>query len=84
MSPKVVSEQLRHASTAFTLDTYAHVLPHMQDEAEDLTDQVAGYRFSFEFDKKRKCDHESSHLAFFRSSANWGINKKTASIVVDH
>ena len=22
-----------HASTAFTLDTYAHVLPHMQDEA---------------------------------------------------
>jgi integrase len=31
--PKVVSEQLGHASTAFTLDTYAHVLPHMQDEA---------------------------------------------------
>ena len=26
------SEQLGHASTAFTLDTYAHVLPHMQDE----------------------------------------------------
>ncbi len=33
MSPKVVSEQLGHASAAFTLDTYAHVLPHMQDEA---------------------------------------------------
>jgi len=31
--PKVVSEQLGHASTAFTLDTYAHVLPHMQNEA---------------------------------------------------
>jgi LVIVD repeat len=31
--PKVVSEQLGHASTAFALDTYAHVLPHMQDEA---------------------------------------------------
>jgi integrase len=31
--PKVVSEQLGHASVAFTLDTYAHVLPHMQDEA---------------------------------------------------
>lgn len=31
VSPKVVSEQLGHASTAFTLDTYAHVLPHMQD-----------------------------------------------------
>jgi hypothetical protein len=33
VSPKVVSEQLRNASTAFTLDTYTHVLPHMQDEA---------------------------------------------------
>jgi integrase len=33
VSPKVVSEQLGHASTAFTLDAYAHVLPHMQDEA---------------------------------------------------
>lgn len=33
VSPKVVSEQLGHASTAFTLDTYAHVLPHVQDEA---------------------------------------------------
>ena len=33
VSPKVVSEQLGHAGTAFTLDTYAHVLPHMQDEA---------------------------------------------------
>jgi integrase len=29
----VVSEQLGHASAAFTLDTYSHVLPHMQDEA---------------------------------------------------
>lgn len=37
---KVVSEQLGHASIAFTLDVYSHVLPHMQDEAaakvEDL------------------------------------------------
>lgn len=30
---KVVSEQLGHASVAFTLDTYSHVLPHMQEEA---------------------------------------------------
>jgi integrase len=35
VSPKIVSEQLGHASTAFTLDTYAHVLPDMQDEAEE-------------------------------------------------
>jgi integrase len=31
--PKVVSEMLGHASAAFTLDVYAHVLPHMQDSA---------------------------------------------------
>ena len=33
VSPKVVSEQLGHASVAFTLEIYSHVLPHMQDEA---------------------------------------------------
>ena len=33
VSAKVVSEQLGHASSAFTLDVYAHVLPHMQSEA---------------------------------------------------
>ena len=31
--PKVVSEQLGHASAAFTLDIYLHVLPHMQEQA---------------------------------------------------
>jgi integrase len=30
---KLYSEQLGHASTAFTLDTYAHVLPHKLEEA---------------------------------------------------
>jgi integrase len=29
VSPKVVSEQLGHASVAFTLEVYSHVLPHM-------------------------------------------------------
>jgi len=33
VSPKVVSEQLGHASAAFTLDVYSHVLPHIQDDA---------------------------------------------------
>jgi integrase len=28
--PKVVAEQIGHASAAFTLDIYSHVLPHMQ------------------------------------------------------
>lgn len=31
--PKVVSEQLGHATAVFTLDTYSRVLPHMQEEA---------------------------------------------------
>ena len=39
-----MSEQLGHASAAFTLDTYSHVLPHMQDEA-------ASKRFSLHADK---------------------------------
>ena len=34
-NPKVVSERLGHASVAFTLDTYAHVLPSMQEEATE-------------------------------------------------
>ena len=31
--PKVVAEQFGHASAAFTLDIYSHVLPHMQTGA---------------------------------------------------
>lgn len=31
--PKVVSEALGHTSVAFTMDTYAHVLPTMQEDA---------------------------------------------------
>lgn len=31
--PKVLSEQMGHTSAAFTLDTYAHVMPHMQAAA---------------------------------------------------
>jgi integrase len=32
VSPKTVREQLGHASVAFTLEVYSHVLSHMQDE----------------------------------------------------
>ena len=35
VSPKIISEQLGHASVAFTLDVYSHVLPHMQDAAAE-------------------------------------------------
>jgi hypothetical protein len=37
----VVSERLGHSSVAFTLDTYAHVMPGMQpDAAEQFMDAV--------------------------------------------
>lgn len=43
---KVVSEALGHTSAVLTLDTYSHVLPHMQDEAvarvEALLSEAAG------------------------------------------
>ena len=32
-NPKVVSERMGHASVAFTLDTYGHVLPGQQASA---------------------------------------------------
>jgi integrase len=38
--PKVVAEQLGHASAAFTLDVYSHLLPHMQDQAAMKVEQV--------------------------------------------
>jgi integrase len=31
--PKVVSERLGHASVAFTLDTYSHAVPALQESA---------------------------------------------------
>ncbi len=37
---KLVSDRLGHASVAFTLDTYAHVLPDQQRQAADLMDSL--------------------------------------------
>jgi integrase len=34
-NPKVVSDRLGHASVVQTLDTYSHVLPHIQEAATD-------------------------------------------------
>lgn len=39
-NPKVVSERLRHASVTLTLDTYSHVLPHMQQPAVDKLEEA--------------------------------------------
>ncbi len=33
VNPKIVSERLGHATVAFTLDTYSHVMPGMQEDA---------------------------------------------------
>lgn len=33
---KVVSELLGHATTAFTMDAYRHVIPGMQEDAAEL------------------------------------------------
>jgi integrase len=38
--PKIVSQRLGQASVAFTLDTYSHVLPGIQEAAADRLDQL--------------------------------------------
>lgn len=37
---KVVADRLGHASVVMTLDTYSHVLPHIQDAATDVMDNI--------------------------------------------
>jgi len=38
--PKIVSEMLGHSSVAFTLDTYSHVIPTLQEAAMRRLDEV--------------------------------------------
>jgi len=38
--PKVISEALGHASVAFTMDTYSHIIEGMQEDAVALLDEV--------------------------------------------
>lgn len=38
--PKVISEALGHASVAFTMDSYSHIISGMQEEAMALLDSV--------------------------------------------
>lgn len=40
VSPKVISEALGHASVAFTMDVYSHIIKGMQEEAMALLDGV--------------------------------------------
>ena len=38
--PKVISEALGHASVAFTMDVYSHIIDGMQEDAMALLDEV--------------------------------------------
>jgi integrase len=38
--PKVISEALGHASVAFTMDVYSHIISGMQEDAIALLDEV--------------------------------------------
>ena len=38
--PKIVSERLGHATVAFTLDTYSHVVPGLQEAAARAFDEA--------------------------------------------
>jgi len=38
--PKIVSERLGHATVAFTLDTYSHVVPGLQEAAAKAFDEI--------------------------------------------
>ena len=38
VQPKVVAEMLGHSRISVTMDTYSHVLPHLQDEAAEKMD----------------------------------------------
>ncbi|WP_088033906.1 tyrosine-type recombinase/integrase [Evansella clarkii] len=40
--PKIVSDRLGHSKTSFTLDTYSHVIPSLQDGAVEVFDKVFG------------------------------------------
>ena len=38
--PKVISEALTHASVAFTMDVYSHIIEGMQSNAMALLDEI--------------------------------------------
>jgi integrase len=40
--PKIVSERLGHSTITLTIDTYSHVMPHMQEEAAAKIEAMLG------------------------------------------
>jgi len=50
--PKIVSERLGHATVAFTLDTYSHVVPGLQEAAARVFDQALDNTLAHSIDKR--------------------------------
>ena len=46
--PKVISEALGHASVAFTMDTYSHIISGMQEDMMALLNEVIPTGFLIE------------------------------------
>jgi integrase len=42
VDPKVASEALGHSSVSFTMDTYQHLMPTMQDAATRAIEEALG------------------------------------------
>lgn len=43
-NPKVVADRLGHSSVTITLDTYSHVLPHIQERATNVLDNILRFK----------------------------------------
>jgi integrase len=54
VNPKIISERLGHSKVAFTLDTYAHLLPGMQDQAAISTNATLGAALGRSLRKRSK------------------------------
>ncbi|MEX0658006.1 MAG: tyrosine-type recombinase/integrase [Egibacteraceae bacterium] len=64
--PKIVSERLGHHSVAFTLDTYAHVMPGMQAEAaESLASRCREWK-----ERTQRFDEPEAHPVMDRHGAS--------------
>lgn len=61
--PKVVAEQLGHASAAFTLDIYSHVLPHMQAVAATRVEALLFPQSRSTSKRKVPCGLESRYAS---------------------
>jgi hypothetical protein len=66
---KVVSEQLAHASVAFTLDTYSHVLPHMQESAAAQVEALL-----FDSTPKKRAARKTKRATRHRTKSEHKIN----------